>query len=72
MIFEPVCQELLIRSGITNGKGEGRIDDTNDDTKDSNYLIRLEHYMLTLFTSIALNQVNLEYYLKGNRFQNIF
>jgi hypothetical protein len=28
MIFEPVCQELLIRSGITNGKGEGRIEDT--------------------------------------------
>ena len=25
-----------------------------------------------ILTSIALNQVNLEYYLKGNRFQNIF
>jgi hypothetical protein len=36
MIFEPVCQELLIRSGITNGKGEGRIDDIKGDTKDSN------------------------------------
>ena len=47
MIFEPVCQELLIRSGITSGKGEGRI----DDTKDSNYIIRLEHYMLTLFSA---------------------
>ena len=23
MIFEPVCQELLIRSGIIRGKGEG-------------------------------------------------
>jgi hypothetical protein len=28
MIFEPVCQELLIRSGIRRGKGEGRIADT--------------------------------------------
>jgi hypothetical protein len=27
MIFESVCQEFLIRSGITRGKGEGRIDD---------------------------------------------
>jgi hypothetical protein len=48
MIFEPVCQDLLIRSGITNGKGEGRIDDIEGDTKDSNYLIKLEHCMLTL------------------------
>lgn len=53
MIFEPVCQELLIRSRITRGKGEGRIDDTKGDTKDSNYLIRLEHCMLTLFSALC-------------------
>jgi hypothetical protein len=27
MIFESVCQELLIKSRITRGKGEGRIID---------------------------------------------
>jgi hypothetical protein len=25
MIFDPVCQKLLIRFRITRGKGEGRI-----------------------------------------------
>jgi hypothetical protein len=54
MIFEPVCQELLIRCRITRGKGEGRIDDTNGDTKGSNYLIGLEHYMVTLFSLLLL------------------
>jgi hypothetical protein len=55
MIFEPVCQELLIRSGITNGKGEGRTDDTKGDPKDSNYLIKLEHYMLKLFSALSFS-----------------
>jgi hypothetical protein len=49
MIFEPVCQDLLIRFRIRTGKGEGRIDDIEGGTKERNYLIRLEHYMLTLF-----------------------
>ena len=52
MIFEQVCQELLIRSTITNGKGEGIID-TKCDTKNSNYLIELEHCMLTLFSALC-------------------
>jgi hypothetical protein len=54
MIFEPVCQELLIRSRITRGKGEGGIYDIKSDTKDSNYLIGLEHCMLTLFSLLLL------------------
>jgi hypothetical protein len=64
MIFEPVCQELLIRSGIANGKGEGRTDDIKGDTKDSNYLIRLEHCKLKLFSALCFKpSKNLEYYL---------
>jgi hypothetical protein len=54
MNFEPVCQELLIRFRITGGKGEGRADDIKGDPKDSNYLIRLEHCMLTLFSLLLL------------------
>jgi hypothetical protein len=68
MIFEPVCQELLIRSRITRRKGEGRIDYTTGDPRDSNYIIRLEHlHANIILSSITLNQ-ELEYYLKGNRF----
>jgi hypothetical protein len=55
---------LLIRSGITNGKGEGRTDDIKGDTKDSNYLIRLEHCKLTLFSALCFKpSKNPEYYL---------
>jgi hypothetical protein len=57
MIFEPVCQELLIRSGITRRKGEGRTDDIEGDTKGSNYLIKLEHCKLTFFSALCLHQV---------------
>jgi hypothetical protein len=60
MIFEPVCQELLIRSGITSGKGEGRIDDNKVDTKESNYLIGLEHCMLTLFSALCFKEAKSE------------
>lgn len=35
--------------------GRGR--DMQVDTKDSNYLIKLEHCMLTLFSALALKQV---------------
>jgi hypothetical protein len=32
--------------------GQGRIVNTKGDTKDSNYIIRLEHCMLTLFSAL--------------------